>query len=130
MTVATLERTYVAESTDPILASEPNEYLSLQADATEQDEQQFLELARIAEQDTLFASTADQRSSSEAYRRILGMGVRAIAPMLHALEREPADWFAALYDITGVNPATIEDAGNIQAMTAAWLRWGHEAGYI
>jgi hypothetical protein len=53
-----------------------------------------------------------------------------VVPLLLAdLEERPRLWVWALAEITGANLVAPEDAGNIERMSAAWLRWGHEQGY-
>jgi hypothetical protein len=39
----------------------------------------------------------------------------------------PDDWFWALAAITDENPITEEIAGDMTAMTEAWLQWGRKA---
>ncbi|MBI2304720.1 MAG: N-6 DNA methylase [Chloroflexi bacterium] len=64
-----------------------------------------------------------------AYQRIIGMGPRAIPLLLRRLQQKPGHWFWALHAITGANPVPLEDQGNIDAMSAAWLAWGKQRGY-
>jgi hypothetical protein len=45
-------------------------------------------------------------------------------------ENGPNDWFWALTAITDANPISAEMAGNMAAMTEAWLQWGRDAGYL
>jgi len=58
------------------------------------------------------------------------MGERAIRPILLQLRRKPEHWFYALHEITGENPVPAEAEGRLDQMTAAWLRWGKERGYL
>ncbi|MBI1831736.1 MAG: hypothetical protein HYR84_09835, partial [Planctomycetes bacterium] len=65
------------------------------------------------------------------YQKIIGMGKPAIALILDDLRRHgPSDWFWALTAITGENPITDDLAGNMSAMTEAWLQWGRKTGYL
>jgi hypothetical protein len=66
-----------------------------------------------------------------AYQKIIGMGEPAIPLILKDLEKNgPNDWFWALTAITDENPITQDIAGNMAAMTEAWLQWGRNAGYL
>jgi hypothetical protein len=57
----------------------------------------------------------------------MGMGV--VPLVLKHLKSSQDDWFWALSAITGDNPITESDAGNVTRMTEAWLRWGRAKGY-
>jgi hypothetical protein len=59
------------------------------------------------------------------------MGASAIPLILKDLsENGPDDWFWALTAITDENPISEDIAGNMPAMTEAWLQWGKSAGYL
>lgn len=64
------------------------------------------------------------------YQRIIGLGPQALPLILQSLREEPDYWFHALHAITGEDPVTPEDRGDIQAMTIAWLDWGLTQGFI
>ena len=57
-------------------------------------------------------------------------GATAVPFILEELKTEPDDWFWALSAITGENPVQETDAGNMHAMTKAWLQWGREKGLV
>ena len=68
-----------------------------------------------------------------AYQRIIGMGRDVVPLLLRDLQRdddEPAYWFWALTAITGADPVPDESRGDINAMTAAWVAWGEQEGYL
>jgi len=65
-----------------------------------------------------------------SYADIIGMGQKAIGPILRSLQREPNDWFYALRHITKANPVLPQDAGDMRVMTQRWLKWGAQRGYI
>ena len=66
-----------------------------------------------------------------AYQKIIGMGELAIPLILKdPAVNGPNDWFWALTAITDENPITKKIAGNMAAMTEAWLQWGRKAGYL
>jgi len=51
--------------------------------------------------------------------------------MLHDLDAQPSLWVWALPEITGANPVSPADGGNIRKMSDAWLEWGRiESRYI
>ena len=65
-----------------------------------------------------------------SYQRIIGMGQDAIPLILAELDKEPDLWFWALGTITGYNPVSQEQRGQIREMTESWLSWGREQGYL
>src|SRR5262245_22578499 len=64
-----------------------------------------------------------------AYQAIIALGEPVVPLMLRDLEREPDHWFTALRLLTGADPVAPEDAGRMDRMAAAWVRWGKERGY-
>ena len=94
-------------------------------------EQRFGRLASIWKSETKFLSNATTKAMHHAYQKIIGMGEGAVPFILRDLQRNgPNDWFWALTVITEVNPITEEIAGNMSAMTEAWLQWGEKEGYL
>ncbi len=65
-----------------------------------------------------------------AYQRIIGMGRAALPFILAELVRQPGHWFWALRAITGENPVTEEDRGNLLRMRDAWVRLAHRRGWF
>lgn len=60
------------------------------------------------------------------------MGPRAIPLILAQLVSEgddPDHWFWALQVLTGANPVSEEDEGNLRRMSAVWLEWAASQGY-
>jgi hypothetical protein len=83
----------------------------------------------------LTSSFAREQMDNPDYGRIVGMGDRAIPPILHQLQTElitdePDDWFTALWLITKEDPVPIESQGKIFDMAEAWLNWGLKRGLI
>ena len=74
-------------------------------------------------------SSSRIRDNHPAYQEIIGMGQAVVPLLLRDLENNRRHWFTALAVITGADPISEEDAGNIPRMTEAWLRWGREHGY-
>lgn len=94
-------------------------------------EQRFKKLAKTWKSETELVSKVTKRIFHPAYQKIIGMGESAIPLILNdLLENGPDDWFWALTAITDENPITKEMAGNMAAMTEAWLQWGKTAGYL
>jgi hypothetical protein len=58
-----------------------------------------------------------------AYQSIIEMGEPVVPLLLRDLERESTHWFEALKAITGEDPVSAGDWGNIPAMKSAWLAW-------
>ena len=67
-----------------------------------------------------------------AYQSIIGMGEKAIPFILAELASEltdPDHWFWALQALTGANPVSEEDEGNLSKMARTWLQWAASQGY-
>lgn len=90
----------------------------------------FLLLKAEWEADTFLSSSITQICMHPAYQEIIGMGESAIPLILAEIQRVPGHWFWALRAISGVDPTSPEDRGNISRMTEAWLSWGREGGYL
>ncbi len=101
--------------------------LFLQDRATEL---QFQALAQEWRREARFASSPDRMFLLPSYQRIIGMGPKVVPFILRDLRRAQDHWFWALAAITGENPVTPDRAGNVRAMTAAWLEWGRQQGYL
>ena len=94
-------------------------------------ERRFKKLAKSWRSETELVSKVTKRVMHPAYQKIIGMGESAIPLILKDLsDNGPDDWFWALSAITDENPITREIAGNMAAMTEAWLQWGRNAGYL
>ncbi len=90
----------------------------------------FNELAGDWRRETAIHSSITKKAMNRNYQRIIGLGHRVVPLILNELRRSPADWFWALSAITGQNPISPEDAGNLEKMTEAWLRLGRRRGWI
>jgi hypothetical protein len=94
-------------------------------------EARFRKLAKAWKSETELVSKVTKRILHPAYQKIIGMGESAIPLILKDLSvNGPDDWFWALTAITDENPITQKIAGNMTAMTEAWLQWGRNAGYL
>jgi hypothetical protein len=92
-------------------------------------EERFTRLATKWHQAVAHQSSSRVRDNHPAYQEIIRLGPPVVPLLLRDLERNRRHWFTALVAITGVNPVTREDAGDIPRMIEAWLRWGRENGY-
>jgi hypothetical protein len=79
--------------------------------------------------DTAVLSSHTRIVAHPAFREIIQLGEAVVPLLLRDLEERPRLWVWALPEITGDNPVSQEDAGNIARMSEAWLRWGRDKGY-
>jgi hypothetical protein len=93
------------------------------------DRQRFDRLAEKWKKETGHLSRVTKRCMHPAYQQIIGMGAGVVPLVLDDLKKSRDDWFWALSAITGENPITETDAGNVPKMTEAWLRWARAKGY-
>ncbi len=75
-------------------------------------------------------SSISKKAMHPTYHRIIGMGDKAVTPILRQLQEQLDHWFWALNAITGENPVPQESAGDLRQMAKAWIQWGREMGYI
>src|SRR5215471_4824898 len=87
-------------------------------------ETRFRALAKRWKKDTEMNSSLARMIRHPAYREIIHMGEPVVPLLLAELEREPDFWFAALREITGVDPVLKTSAGKIEEMAKAWIDWG------
>ena len=90
----------------------------------------FTKLVADWRRDTQYLSSTSAIATHPSYQRIIGLGPQAIPLILAQLQHEPGHWFWALTALTGENPVDPADQGRTKAMTAAWLKWGAENGWI
>jgi hypothetical protein len=91
----------------------------------------FEKFARTWKSETELFSKVSKHVLHPAYQKIIGMGEAAIPLILEDLSQYgPDDWFWALTAISDENPITNEIAGDMVAMTEAWLQWGRKRGYL
>jgi hypothetical protein len=93
-------------------------------------EARFLVLAEVWRRETRILSLTTDKSMHPAYQQIIGMGPRVVPLILRELQRRPDHWFWALWAITGEDPVPVEDAGDVEKMTEAWLQFGRERGWL
>ena len=94
------------------------------------DRAAFERLADEWEFETALLSSSDQAADHPAHHAIIDMGEPVVPLILARMQSQGGHWFHALQAITGANPVKPSERGNIPAMTAAWLKWGQEQGYL
>jgi len=92
--------------------------------------QRFAELGATWREERGISSSLTDMVLSLPYQRVIGLGKPVVPYILAELTRKPDHWFWALTAITGADPVPPEAAGDVQAMTQAWIKWGDEAGFI
>src|SRR6266849_3282276 len=76
-------------------------------------EEQFERLAAAWHKAVAHHSSSRIRDNHPAYQEIIGIGPAVVPLLLRDLDINRRHWFAALSAITGVDPVSEEDAGNI-----------------
>ena len=87
-------------------------------------EKEFGRLASQWKSECALLSSTSAMVAHPAYQAIIELGPPMVPLLLRDLEKEPAHWFEALKAITGEDPVSVKDWGNISAMASAWLAWG------
>ena len=80
--------------------------------------------------ETALLSSATSIIKHPAYRQITDMGEIVLPFILIKLQNDPQHLFFALHQITGENPVPYAHVGNLEKMTADWLNWGYQKGYL
>jgi len=105
-----------------------NEQTARHATSESQVEQTFQRLAREWREETAHHSSMTKWVMHPKYQSIIGLGPSVVPVLLRELRYNPDHWFWALQAITGEDPTRPEDAGDLQKMTEAWLKWAEEKG--
>jgi len=92
-------------------------------------EERFRRLAAVWVAETAHVSSSSDLVAHPAFMEIVGMGPAVIPLLLRELEKGTGHWHRALRRITGVDPVSPSDRGNIGQAREAWLHWGKEQGY-
>jgi hypothetical protein len=77
---------------------------------------------------TRFLSAPSAAVEHPAYRAIVALGPAAVPLILADLAVAPDPWFAALREMTGVDPVPPADRGHPRAAAEHWLAWGRARG--
>ena len=97
---------------------------------TAEDAEKFERLANQWREETRSLSSDSDIVANFAYHQIMGMGERALPLIFLEMEAHGGRWFWALRAITGENPVSPEDRGNVRRMTETWIRWARERDYV
>lgn len=103
------------------------------APASQQEESprdRFDRLAARWRDETALTSSTTRIVSHPAYLEIVGMGQEALPLIFEDLRKGPEHWAPALTAITGVQPITAAQAGDMQAIADAWLAWARIHNYL
>ncbi len=103
---------------------------SIRANHDASTEKRFAQLSRQWVEETAGRSTIREKASHPSYQAIIGMGSLAIPHILRALSESPNHWFWALHMITGEDPVPMEDRGDLERMSKAWIQWGRAHNLI
>ncbi len=99
----------------------------VEVDPTERE--RFEELADQWEEETFLLSRSDRAIAHPVHREIINLGQPVVPLILERMRAQGGHWFEALQQITGEDPVSPADYGNIAAMQNSWLQWGEDHGY-
>jgi len=89
-------------------------------------EERFQKEAEIWERETGFLSATPMRVLHPSYQTIMAMGPEIVPLLLRDLQKTRRHWFWALRHLTGADPVSEKDRGNLDKMIAAWIEWGRK----
>jgi hypothetical protein len=95
-------------------------------------ERDWVEFSRVAEawkKETRLSSSVRKKYASQHYKRIIGMGPKAVPLIIRQLELEgatPYHWWDALRELTGQDPVPPEVGGDIREVARIWIDWAHQ----
>lgn len=93
-------------------------------------EQIFLSHYRKWINEVRYESSTTRIVMNHNYQQIIGLGPEVVPLIIQQLKEKPNYWFWALETITGENPVSPIQRGNIREMRNAWLEWGRRKDYI
>ena len=93
-------------------------------------EAEFQSLARQWKEACGLLSSTSAMVAHPAYQAIIELGQPVVPLLLRELEKEPVHWFEALKAITGEDPVSPKDWGNVSVMASAWLAWGRQRNLL
>ena len=98
------------------------------AEISEPLHERFQTLKDAWKSKTRHLSNMAQIAIDFSYQSIIGMGPKVVPLILAELENETDHWFWALEAITGENPVSKAEAGDMEATARAWIEWGRRNG--
>jgi hypothetical protein len=93
-------------------------------------ETEFRALAQRWKDECAFLSSTSAMIAHPAYQAVIDLGPPVVPLLLQELDKEPVHWFEALKAITGEDPVSRQDWGNIPAMARDWLAWGRSRNLV
>lgn len=92
--------------------------------------ERFKRLAADWSENTWHISSVDDLTSHPSYKKIVELGWDVVPYLLEDLRHNRRFWFPALGEITKLRPFDPRDAGDLERMTEAWVRWGKKKRLI
>jgi len=80
-------------------------------------------------EETALYSNPSEIYSNKHYREVLNHGAKLLPLIISDLEHNGGEWFAALEQLTGVDPIPPAIYGDYHRMRQAWLEWARYNGY-
>ena len=90
----------------------------------------FATLVERWRENTAGLSIAQRIVTDPDYLGIIALGRRVVPLILDDLSKNGGFWYPALQALTGASPEGPEERASREGMKAAWLRWGHEHGFL
>jgi hypothetical protein len=93
-------------------------------------EETFAQLVKTWHHNKEYTSSMSAITQDPAYLEIIDLGPAVVPLIFKEMQRKPDYWFVALRQLTGQNPVTPDQRGNLPKMTSSWLAWAKEQGFI
>lgn len=93
-------------------------------------EKTFLAHAERWQRETAFLSATPMIVMHESYQSIMSLGPDIVPILLKDLQENRRHWFWALHHLTGHDPVSAKDRGNVDKMISAWIEWGRDRGKL
>lgn len=107
------------------------EWVVVESATDTQLEQKFREQVDKWDRETRHLSSPTQIRAHPSYQAILGMDRDKVVPLLlRDMQQNGRAWFGALSYLTGENPIEAKDAGKMDKMIAAWVKWGQKRNIL
>ena len=88
----------------------------------------FYGVLRKWQRETAFLSDPSEIVRNPSYQALVTNGKQVTPLIINELKRTPSLLVWVLEDTYGIQPYSQDDAGNIPAMTDAWLSWAERSG--
>jgi hypothetical protein len=87
-------------------------------------------LAANWQEETGHFSSPLEKMANRNFLDLVQLGKVAIPAILVLLQKKPSDLFLVLQTVTQQNPVHPDEYGNLDAIIAAWEKWGAQQGYL